>query len=62
MELGRISEEDVSWLDRPFEEDEVFGVVSGFNGDKLPGPNGSSMVFFLILLKHFENRCYGSTS
>jgi len=46
VEFGRISEEDASWLDRPFEEDEVFGVVSGFNGDKLPGPDGSSMVFF----------------
>ena len=34
MELGRIFEEDVSWLDRPFKEDGVFKVVSGFNDDK----------------------------
>ena len=46
MEFGRFSEEDASWLDRPFEEDEVFGVVSGFNGDKSLGPNGFSMAFF----------------
>ena len=42
---GRISEEDALWVDRPFEEDEVFGVVSGFNGDKSPGPDGFSMAF-----------------
>ena len=33
------------WLDRPFEEDEVFGVVSGFNGYKSPSPDGFSMTF-----------------
>ena len=49
MELGRIYEEDANWLDRPFEEDEVFGVVSGFNGDKSPGLDGFSMVFFFNL-------------
>ena len=46
MEFGRISEEDALWLDRPFEEEEVFGVVSGFNGDKSPGPDGFSIAFF----------------
>ena len=46
VEFGRISEEDALWLDRPFEEEEVFGVVSGFNGDKLPGPDGFSIAFF----------------
>ena len=39
-------EEDALWLDRPFEEEEVFGVVSGFNGDKSPGPDGFSIAFF----------------
>ena len=46
MQFGRIFEEDALWLDRPFEEDEVFGVVSGFNGDKSPGLDGFSMAFF----------------
>jgi len=46
VELGRISKEDAMWLDRPFEEDEVLGVVSGFNRDKSPGLDGFSMVFF----------------
>ena len=44
MEFGRISEEDALWLD--IEEEEVFGVVSGFNGDKSPGPDGFSIAFF----------------
>ena len=41
-----IFEEDASWLDRPFDEDEVFGVVHDFNGDKAQGPDGFTMVFF----------------
>ena len=62
MEFSRISEEDVLWLDRPFDEEEVYGVINGFNGDKAPGPNGFSMVFFPILLECFEERDYGSFS
>ena len=63
MELGRIFEEDASWLDRPFEEDEVFGVVNGSNGDKSPGPDGFSMAFFKSsLLEYFEIRYYSSSS
>ena len=61
MEFGRIFEEDALWLDRPFEDDEVFGVVSGFSGDKSPGLDGFSMAFsfFLILLEHSEIRYHG---
>ena len=44
--FSSISEEDATWLDRPFDEDEVFGVVNEFKGDKAPGPNGFSMAFF----------------
>ena len=44
--FSRIFEEDATWLDRPFDEDEVFGVVHDFNGDKVPGPNGFTMAFF----------------
>jgi len=46
VEFSRISEEDAIWLDRPFDEDEVYGVIHGFNGDKAPGPDGLSMAFF----------------
>ena len=46
VEFFSISVEDASWLDRPFKEEEVFGVINDFNGDKAPGPDGFSMVFF----------------
>jgi len=46
VDISRISEEDALWLDRPFDEEEVYGVINGFNGDNAPGPNGFSMAFF----------------
>ena len=46
LEFSMISTEDSDWLGRPFEEEEVLGVIQGFNGDKAPGPNGLSMAFF----------------
>ena len=46
VDFSSISMEDASWLDRPFEEEEVFGVINDFNGDKAPGSDGFSMVFF----------------
>ena len=46
VEFSCISEEDALWLDRPFDEDEVFGVISDFKGDKALGLDGFSMAFF----------------
>ena len=46
VDFSNISVEDASWLDRPFKEEEVFGVINDFNGDKAPGPDGFSMAFF----------------
>ena len=46
VEFSCISEEDVLWLDRPFDEEKVFGVISDFKCDKAPGPDGFSMAFF----------------
>ena len=46
LDFSMISGEDASWLERPFCEEEVAGVVAGFNGDNAPGPNGFSMGFF----------------
>ena len=46
VNFSSISVEDASWLDRPFEEEEVFGVINDFNGEKALGPNGFSMAFF----------------
>ena len=46
VDFSSISVEDASWLDRPFEEEEVFEVINDFNGEKALGPNGFSMAFF----------------
>ena len=46
VDFSIISVEDASWLDRPFEEEDVFGVINDFNGDKAPGSDGFSMAFF----------------
>ena len=45
VDFSSISVEDASWLDRPFEEEEVCGVIHDFKGDKAPGPDGFSMAF-----------------
>ncbi|XP_075673783.1 uncharacterized protein LOC142643129 [Castanea sativa] len=47
--FSRISEEDASWLDSLFDEDEVFGVLHDFNGYKAPGPDGFTMTFFSLV-------------
>ena len=41
-----ISEVEAAQLDRPFEEEEVYGVIQGCNGDKSLRPDGFSMAFF----------------
>ena len=48
LNFSRIFEDKAGWLEWPFEEAEIFGVVMGFNGDKAPGPNAFPMVFFQI--------------
>jgi hypothetical protein len=45
-DFSMIPEEDALWLERPFGEEEVADVVSGFNRDKAPGPDGFSMGFY----------------
>ena len=46
LDFPRISGDNVDWLERPFEESEIFEVIKEFNGDKSPGPDGFSMAFF----------------
>ena len=46
VDFSSISVEDASWLNRFFEEEEVFGVINDFNGDKALGTDGFSMAFF----------------
>ena len=60
VEFSRISEEDAIWLDRPFDEDEVYRVIHGFNGDKTPSSDGFSMAFFSVLLECVQKGNYKS--
>ena len=46
LEFPRILGNKVDWLERPFEETEIFEVIKDFNGDKSPGPDGFPMTFF----------------
>ena len=46
LDFPRISGDNVVWLERPFEEVEIFEVIKEFNGDKSPGPDGFLMAFF----------------
>ena len=41
-----ISGDNADWLERPFEEAEIFDVIQSFHGDKSPGPDGFLMAFF----------------
>jgi hypothetical protein len=46
LSFDTILESEASWLERPFEEEEVRKVVFALKGDKAPGPDGFSMAFF----------------
>ena len=50
LNFSTISEAKASWLEWPFEEVEIFGVVKDFNGDKAPRPDGC---VFPDLLGHY---------
>ncbi|RVX16273.1 hypothetical protein CK203_014499 [Vitis vinifera] len=46
LNFERLEEEDVEGLEKPFSEEEVFGALLGFCGEKAPGPDGFSMAFW----------------
>lgn len=46
LEFPSITNEEASWLERPFEEEENSNVVRNMNGDKSPSPIGFPMTFF----------------
>uniref|UniRef100_A0A2N9F873 Reverse transcriptase zinc-binding domain-containing protein n=1 Tax=Fagus sylvatica TaxID=28930 RepID=A0A2N9F873_FAGSY len=46
LAFSSISTEEAKWLERSFEEEEVFNVVSNMSGDKALGPDGFPMTFF----------------
>jgi hypothetical protein len=57
LDFSMISAEDALWLERPFDEEEVAGVVAGFNGDKAPGPDGFSMGFVFVNTQVYKGIC-----
>uniref|UniRef100_A0A2N9IH31 Reverse transcriptase domain-containing protein n=1 Tax=Fagus sylvatica TaxID=28930 RepID=A0A2N9IH31_FAGSY len=46
LPFSSISSEEASWLERPFEEEEISKVVRNMNGDKAPDPDGFPMSFY----------------
>jgi hypothetical protein len=46
LQFSSISSDEAVWLERLFEEEEIFHAVSNMNGDKAPGPDGFPMSFF----------------
>jgi hypothetical protein len=44
--FNSIDEEEKQWMEREFEEGEVWEVVRNLKGDKAPGPDGFSIGFF----------------
>jgi hypothetical protein len=46
ISFSSIDADECIWLERVFEEHEVWEVVREMNGDKAQGPDGFSMAFF----------------
>jgi len=67
--LARISEAESTWLEREFEEEEIFSVIKSCAPDKAPGPDGFTMAFFqhaweiikyeiIKALRHYHQHCH----
>nr|XP_023915883.1 uncharacterized protein LOC112027445 [Quercus suber] len=54
VDFSSISVEDASWLDRPFEEEEVFGVIDDFNGDKAVFEKSLNASFLALIPKKVD--------
>lgn len=46
LEFEVIDGERATWIERNFEEEEVWEAIHALAGDKAPGPDGFPMVFF----------------
>uniref|UniRef100_A0A2N9GDX6 Reverse transcriptase domain-containing protein n=1 Tax=Fagus sylvatica TaxID=28930 RepID=A0A2N9GDX6_FAGSY len=46
LHFSSITSDEACWLERPFEEEEIFQAVSNMHDDKAPGPDGFPMSFF----------------
>ncbi|RVX21872.1 hypothetical protein CK203_001388 [Vitis vinifera] len=64
MSFKAQSIQDATLLEEPLVEEEVFNALSALNGDKAPGPDGFSMVFWLKrmvnkVVSNFQNAFVG---
>jgi hypothetical protein len=50
-----IDEEEITWLEQEFEEQEVWEVVRCLNGEKVPGPDGLKMDL-MVVFSEFHSR------
>ena len=48
LEFASIEEDERLSFERDFSKEEVIEVLQEMEGDKIPGPNGFTMVFFFI--------------
>ena len=46
LEFPMKSDDNADWLERPFEEAEIYDVIQNFTGDKSLEPDGFPMAFF----------------
>jgi hypothetical protein len=59
LSFQSIDANESTWLKMEFEEQKVWEMVRGLNGDKAPGPDGFTIAFFLEVLGSIENGYYG---
>jgi hypothetical protein len=59
ISFSSIDADECLWLERGFEEQEVWEVVREMNGDKAPGPDGFSIGFLSEMLGGSKKRYYG---
>ncbi len=68
LEFTSLETEDVLWLERQFDEEEITEMIKGFSGDKASGPDGFPLSFFqhcwsivkddmLAVFKDFHSQC-----
>jgi hypothetical protein len=55
-----IDVEEINWMEREFQGSEMLEVVRNFNGDKAPGFDGFSIIFFQKYWEVIKKRHYGS--
>ncbi|RVW79159.1 Apoptosis inhibitor 5-like protein API5 [Vitis vinifera] len=56
LSFERLDSMEVEGLEKPFIEEEIFGALSDFSGDKAPGSDGFSQCFLAVFLGVFKDK------